>query len=79
MLEQVGRMRGHAPSEQQTGRDETVQCRYQFRLRLAHHRGEQGMRKLAADCRRDLCQLLGRAAEPIEPCHERGMQARGDP
>jgi hypothetical protein len=25
------------------------------------------MRKLAADCRRDLCQLLGRAAEPVEP------------
>ena len=39
----------------------------------------KGMRKLAADCRRDLCHLLGRAAEPIEPRHERGMQARGDP
>jgi hypothetical protein len=78
MLEQIGRVRGHAPSEQQTGRDETVQRRSQLRLRLARHRGEQGMRKLAADYCRDLCQLLGRAAEPVEPRHERGMQARGD-
>jgi len=36
------------------------------------------MRKLAADRRRDLCYFLGRAAEPVEPGHERGMQARGD-
>ena len=36
------------------------------------------MRKLAADCRRDLCQLLGRTAEPVEPRHERGIEARGD-
>src|SRR6516164_5267064 len=43
MLERVGRMRGHAPSKQQTGLDETVQRRSQLRLRLAHHRGEQGI------------------------------------
>src|SRR5262245_61426389 len=55
MLEQISRLRGHAPSEQQTSRDETVQRRSQLRLRLAYHGGEQGMRKLAADYRRDLC------------------------
>src|SRR5271163_3046523 len=36
------------------------------------------MGELPVDCRRDLCQLLGRAAEPVESRHERGMQARGD-
>ena len=78
MLEQIGRLRGHSASEKQTGRDETVQRRSQLRLRLTRHRGEQGMRKLAADCRRDLRQLFGRAAKPVEPRHQRGIQARGD-
>src|SRR5262245_56004485 len=78
MFEQIGRMRGHGPSEQQTGRDETVQRRAQLRLRPAHHRGEQDMGKLAADCRRNLCELLDRAAESVEPRHERGIQAGWD-
>src|SRR5947199_4399139 len=64
MLEQIGHMRWHALPEQQTGRDETIHRRSQPRLRLAHHRGEQGMGKLATDRRRDLCQLLGWAAKP---------------
>src|SRR5262249_2936242 len=76
MLEQIGRMRGHAPWEQQPGRDETIKRGSQLRLRLAHHRGEQGMRKLATDYCRDLGQLLCRAAEPVEPGHERGIEAR---
>ena len=37
------------------------------------------MRKLAPDCRRDLCHFLGWTAEPVEPSHERSIKARGNP
>jgi hypothetical protein len=70
-------MRGLVTSEQQPSRHETIQRRFQLCLRLARDRREQGMRKLAADCRRDLRQLLGGSPEPVEPRHERGMQACG--
>ena len=60
MLEQVGRMRRHALPEQQTSCNETVERRFQLRLRLAHHRSQQGMRELAPDRRPDLRHLLGR-------------------
>src|SRR5215831_9428197 len=79
MLEKVGRVRRAILPEQQTSPNETVKRRSQLRLRLAHDRSQQRMGELASDRRPDLRQLLGRAAEPIEPRHERGMQARGDP
>src|SRR5215467_5722018 len=79
MLEKVGRVRRTTLPAQQTSPNETVKRRSQLRLRLAHNRSQQRMGELASDRRPDLRQLLGRAAEPIEPRHERGMQARGDP
>ena len=77
MLEQIGRMRRHALPEQQTSRNETVERRSQLRLRLAHHRSQQGMRELPPDRRPDLRHLLG-GAEPVEPRHQRGVQACRD-
>src|SRR5499427_5173904 len=79
MLEKVGRVWRATLREQQSSRNKTVKRRLQLRLRLAHDRSQQRMGELASDRRPDLRQLLGRAAEPIEPCHERGIQARGDP
>src|SRR5215468_5575404 len=76
MLEKVGRVRRATLPAQQTSPNETVKRRSQLRLRLAHDRSQQRMGELASDRRPDLCQLLGRAAEPVEPRHERGMQAR---
>ena len=76
MLEQIGRVRRHALPEQQTSRNETVERRLQLRLRLAHHRSQQSMRELSPDRRADLRDLFGRA-EPIEPRHQRGVQACG--
>ena len=70
-------MRRHALPEQQTSRKETVERGSQFDLRLAHRRGQQGVRKLTPDRRPDLRYLLG-GAEPVEPGHQRGVQARGD-
>ena len=49
----------------------------EFRFRLACHRSQQCMRELAPDSRPDLCHLLG-GAEPVEPRHQRGVQACGD-
>ena len=69
MLEQIARVRRHALPEQQTSRNETVERRIEFRLRLVHHRSQQGMRKLTPDRRSDLRHLLGRA-EPVEPRHQ---------
>ena len=77
MLEQISRVRRHALPEQQTGRNETVERRSQLRLRLAHHRSQQGMGKLPPDRRADLRYLLG-GAEPVEPRHQRGVQACGN-
>ena len=70
-------MRRHALPEQQTSRNETVERRSELCLRLAHHRSQQGMGKLAADRRPDLRHLLG-GAEPVEPRHQRCVQACGD-
>ena len=77
VLEQIGRVRRHALPEQQTGRNETVERRLKFRLRLAHHRSQQSMRELTPDGCPDLRHLLGRA-EPVEPRHQRGVQACGN-
>src|SRR6516162_7510179 len=76
MLEKVGCVRRATLPAQQTSPNETVKRRSQLRLRLAHDRSQQRMGELASDRRPDLCQLLGRAAEPVESRHERGMQAR---
>ena len=51
VLEQIGRMRRRALPEQQISRDETVERRSQFRVRLAPHRSQQGVRKLPGDRR----------------------------
>src|SRR6266516_7122331 len=76
MLEKVCRIR-RVPSEQQTSPNETVKRRLQLRLRLAHDRSQQGMGELASDRRPDLRQLLA-GAEPVEPRHQRCVQACGD-
>src|SRR6516164_6374960 len=66
MIEQISRVRRHAPPEQQTGRNELVQRQSQLRFRLGHHPSQQGMREFAPDRSPDLRYLLG-AAEPVEP------------
>src|SRR5262245_9908154 len=38
VLEQIGRVRGHALPEKQTSRTETVERRLKFRVRFARHR-----------------------------------------
>jgi hypothetical protein len=70
-------MRRHALSEKQTSLDEAVECRIEFRLWLVDHRSQQGVRELPSDYRPDLRHLLGRA-EPVEPRHQRGVQACRD-
>ncbi len=77
MLEQVARLRRHALPEQQACLNETVERRPQLRLGLARHRRQQRMRELPPDRRPDLRHLLGRA-EPVEPRHQRGVQACRD-
>jgi hypothetical protein len=77
MFEQIGRMWWDALPRQQTSSHEAVECRIELGIRLAHHRSQQGMRKLAPDRRPDLRHLLGRT-EPVETRHQRGVQAGGD-
>src|SRR5215475_10271856 len=77
MLEKVGRVRRATLPAQQTSPNETVKRRSQLRLRLAHDRNQQRMGELASDRRPDLRQLLG-GAEPVEPRHQRCVQACGD-
>jgi hypothetical protein len=74
MLEQICRVWRHALPEQQTGGHETVERRCQLRFRLTHHRSQQRMRKLSPDRCADLRHLLG-GAEPVEPRHQRRVQA----
>src|SRR5207248_3909388 len=76
MLEKVCRIWRVTPPEQQTSPNETVKRRLQLRLRLAHDRSQQGVRELASDRRPDLRQLLA-GAEPVEPRHQRCVQACG--
>ena len=66
VLEQISRVRRHAPPEQQTGRNEMVQRQSQLALRFEYHRSQQGMPELAPNGRSDLCNLLG-GAESVEP------------
>src|ERR1700730_18362708 len=58
VLEQVARMWRHALPEQQTRLNETVERQIELRLWLAHHRGQQSIRKLPPDHRPDLRHLL---------------------
>src|SRR5262245_60614803 len=76
MFEKVCRMRRVTPPEQQTSPNETIKRRLQLRLRLARDRSQQGMGELASDRRPDLRQLLA-GAEPVEPRHQRCVQACG--
>ena len=66
VLEQISRVRRHAPPEQQTGRNEMVQRQSQLALRFEYHRSQQGIPELAPNGRSDLCNLLG-GAESVEP------------
>src|SRR6267154_3873954 len=74
MLEQVARMWRGALSKQQTRRNEPVEVGVQFCLRLSHERSQQHVGKFPADRRADLRHVL-RRAEPIEPRHQRSLQA----
>src|SRR5262249_56875111 len=75
MFEQICRMGRDALPEQQASLNETVESRVEFPLRLAHHRSQQFMRELSPYGSSDLAYLLGRRADPVEPRHERSMQA----
>jgi hypothetical protein len=66
------------PAEEQTCRQEAVECRPKLRLRLAHHGLQEGVRELASHCCADLCDFL-RWAEPVEARHQRCVEACGNP
>src|SRR5262245_45420452 len=55
VFEQISRLRRQALPKQQSCSHETVECRLKFRLRLAHHSLQEGMRELAPDCSSGLC------------------------
>jgi hypothetical protein len=74
VLEQVSRVRRHALAEQQPRCDQPVERVAQFRFRFAHDRCQQGMRKLPPDRGTNLRHALCRT-EPVEPRHQRGVEA----
>jgi hypothetical protein len=47
-------------------------------LRLARYRRQERMSELSTNGRADLCNLFGRTAEPVQPCHQRGVQGGWD-
>ena len=59
------------------GEVEAAERRLELRLRPAHHRGQYRMGELPPDRRPDLGHLLGRT-EPVEPGHQRCVQACGN-
>src|SRR6478672_2311019 len=74
VLKEIGCPRRAALSEQQTRGDDAVERRAYIRFRSIRDRRKQRVRELASDCRSNLRYLLGRA-EPVEPRHQRGVQA----
>jgi len=56
---------------------EVLDCRIQFYLSYGSDSKQQGVGKVPPDRRPDLRHLLG-GAEPVEPSHQRRMQACGD-
>ena len=74
MLEQVVRTWRGAVSKQQTRRNEPVEIGVEFFLWLSHQRGQQHVGKCPADRCANLRHVL-RRPEPIEPRHQRSMQA----
>src|SRR5215467_303851 len=63
---------------QQANLAETVESRDESPLRLAYHFSQQFMRELSPYGSSDLAYLLGRRADPVEPRHQRSMQACRD-
>ncbi|MET0679084.1 MAG: hypothetical protein ABW175_25065, partial [Bradyrhizobium sp.] len=61
-------------SKQQTRRNEAVEIGVEFLLRLLHQRGQQHVGKCPADRCANLRHVL-RRPKPIEPRHQRSMQA----
>ena len=69
VLEQIGRLRWHAPPKQQSSLDKTFQRFFQYWFRLARHLNQHGVGKLPTNGCADLRYLLGRA-KPIEASHQ---------
>src|ERR1700738_140015 len=77
MFKKIGRVRRHTLPEKQTCRHEAVEWRLKLRLPLMDHSLQERMRDLAPYCRPDLCDFL-RRSEPVQPCHQRCMEACRD-
>ena len=71
-------MRRNALPEKQPRLDEAIERSREFRLALLGNGCHQFMREVPADGGSDLRDVLG-CAEPIEPCDERGVEARRHP
>ena len=77
VLEQIGGQRRISAAGQQPRLNETVKRRRQRRLVEASHPRQERMGKLAPDRRSDLRHVLGRS-QPVEPRHQRSMEAGGN-
>ena len=76
-LEEIGRLRRRPLVATRVRTEEAVERGVQLRLRQTGHASEQGMRKPSADRGADLRHAFGRS-KPVEPSHQRGMEAGGD-
>jgi hypothetical protein len=71
-------VRSLTPAKQEPGIAELIQRGLQLLLRTLRERRDQFIGELAADHRANLRNLLGNRVEPIEPRHQRCVQACGD-
>src|SRR5262245_60874896 len=77
MFEEIGCVRRHTLPKEQTCSHKTVEGQLKFGVWLPNHGQQERMRELAANRSPELCYFFG-GAEPVEPCHQRGVQARRD-
>src|SRR5262249_4604706 len=74
MLEEIAPLRWRAALEDKTSADKLIECHLQFRLGPLRDGGEKLVGKFASHRSANLCRLLGRGTEPVEPRHQRGAQ-----
>jgi hypothetical protein len=77
MFKDITCIGGHALPEQQTCLRQRFKSRLERFLILVGHRGQHGMGELSPNHRSDLSYFF-RWTKPVEPRHQRGVQAGGD-
>src|SRR5689334_9203193 len=75
MFEEIGCVRRNTLLKEQTCSFKTVHAQLKFGVWLANYGLQECMRELAPNRSPELCYFFGRA-EPVEPCHQRGVQTR---